>query len=117
MPQTTWFNWYIANFVRIMKGSKSQDGVQQWSLGISTPVSLKGFDTSLDGFIIYWSDSWLFLFTPASTVNTIKNVLQPIGRYKLEDGNGFWTAAKISKRYVVATTTGGDSSKVSKVFS
>lgn len=99
-----------------MKGSKSQDGVQHWSLGIRTPVSLKGCDTSLDGSIIYWSDSWLFLFTSASTVDVKKSVLQPIGKYKLEDGNGFWTAAKISRRYVVATTTGGDSSKVSNYF-
>ncbi|EXF77921.1 serine/threonine protein kinase [Colletotrichum fioriniae PJ7] len=95
----------------MMKGSKSQDGVQHWSLGIPTPVSLKGCDTSLDGSIIYWSDSWLFLFTSASTMDVKKSVLQPIGKYKLEDGNGFWTAAKISRRYVVATTTGGDSSK------
>ncbi|KAL4409708.1 serine/threonine protein kinase [Colletotrichum abscissum] len=92
-----------------IKSTTSKDGVEQWMLGISTPVSLRGCNISLDGSIIYWSDSWLFLFTSASTENVGKNVLSPIGRYKLKDGNGFWKAAEISGRYLIATTTSRES--------
>ncbi|KAK1622207.1 kinase-like domain-containing protein [Colletotrichum phormii] len=86
-----------------------QDGVEQWKLEIAAPASLKGCNTSPDGSIIYWSDSCLFLLTSASNENVRKNFLRPIGRYRLEDGNGFWKAAMISRRYLVATTTGSDS--------
>ncbi|KXH64270.1 serine/threonine protein kinase [Colletotrichum salicis] len=76
---------------------------------IEKDKNLKGCNTSPDGSIIYWSDSCLFLLTSASNENARKNFLRSIGRYRLEDGNGFWKAAMISRRYLVATTTGSDS--------
>ncbi|KAF6822267.1 serine/threonine protein kinase [Colletotrichum plurivorum] len=102
--------------------------VEQWRLLIDNTTSLKGCESSPDGtVIVYWSDSKICVFFGPAGASDEKTHFEsgsdsrsdsisrseeagliPVERGPPDEQGQSWRSVKLTKRYLIAVTKGGD---------
>ncbi|KAL4749093.1 hypothetical protein BDW72DRAFT_195133 [Aspergillus terricola var. indicus] len=78
--------------------------VYQWSLSETEPF--KGCQISPDSsFIAYWTDRKILLYSALSLNSAPAGSVSCVGKYTLQRDDCFWHSVRLTKRYLVASTT------------